>query len=317
MNNMSTDEIIIKEYDETERDACIDLLKKTFPSTSNEYTFEWRFESSGRERPILICGKNSEKVVSFNSWIPWKFTYHDKKYLGYQSGESATDVRYRGKGLFSKVLCYADEIARERGIDFLFGFPSSMSYGAFFKSGYNPIATYYYYLKLLNPLKKDIGESKYKKYSQFPLDIVIEKEKITPVVNDDYCVWRYNNNPKKYDIVEYIECNNRARFYLRENKWKGLPEVLLLDCQFTCNNEMFYEHAFNYIDSLFAGKALYIRSFFNPNTDRGRELNKYFRMRVSSKYCIFIIKDISNRIDLNILYNSNAWNIMPHLVDEL
>jgi hypothetical protein len=313
---ISKDEITIKEYDVSERDACIDLLKKTFPATSNKYTFEWRFESTDREKPLLICCKNGSRVVSFNSWIPWKFTYRDKEYLGYQSGESATDLRYRGKGLFSKVLCHADEIAKERGIDFLFGFPSAMSYGAFYKSGYIPMATYYYHIRLLNPLKKYIVENRYNKY-QIPLDLIFEKEKITPITDDSYCLWRYDNNPKDYNIIEYSECNNRVRFYLRESTWKGLPEILLLDCQFTSNNEMFFEHAFDSLDSLYARKALYIRSFFNPNTDRGRALNRYFRIRVKSKYYIFIIKNITYKIDTNTLYNWNAWDIMPHLVDEL
>ena len=71
-------ETLIQEYEVKDRDKCIKLLSNTFQKTSNESTFKWRFESSFRIKPIIICAKHQEKVVSFNSWLPWEFNYNKR-----------------------------------------------------------------------------------------------------------------------------------------------------------------------------------------------------------------------------------------------
>ena len=310
------DEIIIREYDIGERNECIGLLKKNFAG-SDENTFRWRFEMHNRKRPLLICAKHNNRVVSFNSWIPWEFAYRNNKYLGYQSGESATDLSYRGRGIWSRVLRYADKIAFEMGIDFLFGFPSKMSYGAFYKAGYYPISTNCFYVRLINPLKRrakgsidiDPGYFFHSKLTQF--------DKITPIFDYDYCKWRYTDNPKSFEVVEFTENNGEAIFFFRKKKWKWLPELLLLDAQFNIYNEKFITRAFEFIDKSFSRRDFYMRTFFNENTDKGRALRKHFNMRVKSKHEILSVKPISNRLDNKVLLNFNVWNIMPHCVDSL
>jgi hypothetical protein len=310
-------DIIIQEYNDGDREECIMLLKKTFPRTSNESTFKWRFESSNKMKPILVCAKDGGKVISFNSWLPWEFIYNNKIYIGYQSGESATDITYRGRGIFSDVMKYADEIARKQDIDFYFGFPSAMSYGAALNIGYIPIAKFCFSLRLINPfIKKMEGnyESKYVKY--YPKTI-IQDDKITPIVTPEYCAWRFDENPRDYEHIEFIHDSSKADFYLFRRKWKGIPESILLDCQFTNLNEMFVKRAFNYLDARYTRDSVYVRTFFNENTDKGRTLKKYFPYKIESRYYTLDVHIISNRLAPEMLMNFNNWDIMPHCVDEL
>ena len=237
--------------------------------------------------------------------------------MGYQSGESATDINLRGQGIFSKIMNFALDIAIQKNIDFFFGFPDSMSYGPALRFGYYPVATYYFYIRPLNPFKKIRYKENCNKYNNYPSMMLIEHDKITPIVNDEYWKWRYENNPKHYDIIEYVEDNSRAVFYLRKKMWKYLSEMILLDCQFSNYNEIFLEHAFKYLFLLYARKAFYIRTFFNKNTERGRFLNSYFPIRVKSRNCKFMVKNISGRIDSKEILNLNQWEIMPHCVDDL
>jgi len=309
------DDFLIEEYDKKDRAACIKLLETTFPGTSNEDTFRWRFENPDRKKPILICAKDKDEVISFNSWIPWEFSYENEIFLGYQSGESATDVRYRGKGLFSQILQSSLEIAKNQEVDFFIGFPGRMSYGSFLRIGYYPIATFYHRLRPLNPfkmLRKEPIINKYKNYNQ---STMVGKTMITPVVNDEYLRWRYDENPKHYDVYEFIEDNCRAIFYTRKNIWKGLPIVILLDVQFTSYNDMFVRRAFEYLDTILSRKAILIRTLFNGNSERGKILNKYFPINIKSKYFVLLAMNISKRIPLNDFYNYNRWEIMPHCID--
>jgi hypothetical protein len=105
-----TDNIDIIEYTAEYKNSCIDLLDKTFPSESNRDAFVWRFENKSANRPIIVCAIVANKVVAFNSWIPWRFVYKNKVYVGYQSGKSATDINYRRKGIFEKILRKADDL---------------------------------------------------------------------------------------------------------------------------------------------------------------------------------------------------------------
>jgi hypothetical protein len=311
------EDISIGKYEETDRNGCIDLLINTFTNSSSEDTFKWRFESTDRRKPLLVCAKHKGRVVSFNSWIPWEFLYRDHLYVGYQSGESATHIDYRGQGIFNRVIKYADQIATEEGIDFFFGFPNPISYGAFIKSVYYPIETYYFSVRLQTPFKNRIELHKRKSGSDVDYLNFFQENKITPFVNNGYCQWRYENNTKNYVIIDFIEGNSRASFYMRENVRKGFPELLLLDFQVNNYNERFIDHVFRHIDSVYTRTAVYMRTFFSMNSDRGRALKRHFPIRIKTKYQILIVKNISNRIPSSILLNANNWDIMPHCADWL
>lgn len=311
------DDIVIEAYERKDRDECIRLLAATFPDTSNEATFVWRFESGGRPDPIIICAKHRGKVISFNSWIPWEFTYRGKGYLGYQSGESATHVEYRGKGIFKRVVNHADQVAMQRGVDFFFGFPNPASYGSFITCGYRAVATNRYSVRVLHPFKKGRAYDIEKADRCLAQVMLVQEDRITPAVNQAYDKWRYDINTKDYDTIEYAEDGSLAVFILQKRIRKGIPEALLLDCQLTNYNEIFVDNAFEHLDAVYTRRACYIRTFFNENTDRGRTLKKYFSLRVKNKYQILIVKNISSRLDSNILFNAYNWDLMPHCVDWL
>jgi GNAT superfamily N-acetyltransferase len=316
-------EFTISEYKKHDRNSCIDLLETTFPGTSDEHTFAWRFESKYRRPPLLLCAKDGDKVISFNSWIPWEFTYNNHVYSGYQSGESATDSNYRRRGIFGAVLTYAEQLARDRNIDFFFGFPSRLSYNAFYNAGYYPIGTFSYRVRIINPFKKYSKITSASKSDTLSLRALVQQGKLTPLVDRAYVEWRYFENPKTYEIVKYIENNNEAIFAIRNSKYYNkrykirISESLLLDCQFNSFNDIFIRNAFDYLDKLSFGKALYIRTFLNENTDRGRAISKHFHFRIKSMLETLIIKPINKSLASDVLFNYFNWEIMPHLKDAI
>jgi hypothetical protein len=316
---LKVDETIVKQYDAEDREGIIDLLKRTFPKTSNEATFKWRFEADNKNRPMLILAKHHDVVISFCSWIPWEFCHKDKKLLGYQNGEAATDIHYRGKGVFSKILKYANETALERDIDFLFCYfhSDSLTYGPTIKAGYYPVAVNYFSVRPISPFCKTVPGS-FSLNPNFASGTMLkESDKITPIIDHDYCKWRYLDNTKHYEIIEYSENNGLAIFYLRKKKYKGFNELVLLDCQFNNFNDEFIKTSLNFLERIFSRKVVFIRTFFNEFTDRGKALRRHFPFRVKMKSYIFCIKPLSNRVDQNTFLNCNNWDTMPHCVDEL
>lgn len=315
-------QIQIVEYAPEDRLPCIDLLTKTFPGTSDESTFLWRFDSSSRESPLLICAKDGNKIVSFNSWLPWDFEHNGTKYIGYQSGESATDERYRGKGIWSRVLRYADQVAKARNVDFLFGFPSTMSYGAFYKAGYCPIGSFNFYIRIINPLSRSLIARTDHAFDDFPSPCLAERNKIVPVVDFNYFKWRYLDNPKTYDIVKYTNDGNQAVFIVKRSRYYnkrykvGWNEGLLLDSQFSSLNEVFVTKAFDYLDRIYTRRVFNLRTFLNPNTARGKAIAKQFHIRIVSRFETLCIKLLNDNLDYNSFFDWNMWDILPHVIDE-
>lgn len=317
-------EIQIDEYRVEDKSKCIDLLERSFHGSSNDKTFAWRFESDSRLSPLMVCAKDGDRVISFTSWIGWDFHHNKDHYIGYQAGEAATDERYRNRGVWSAVLNYADNLARTRKIDFLFSFPGNMSYSykAFCRAGYCPIGTLNFYLRIVNPFTKPMNNYTVHKFSDFSSPFLSEKNKIIPVIDSSYVDWRYIENPKKYDIINFTKDANHASFMVLRNRYYNkkynvsLNEVILLDCQFSSLNAVFVKNAFRYLDSIYARNVIYMRTFFNPRTARGEALTKNFHFRIGSRYEILFVKRINKAIDYNIFFDINNWDIMPHVIDE-
>lgn len=311
--------ILIREYEPQDRTSCIELLKRSFPGTSDEKSFQWRFETEKSYHPLLVCAMDNGTVVSFCSWIPWEFSYDNNHYIGYQAGEAATDVKYRRRGLFSRLLHYGEEIALERGAAFLFAFPSEkgLSYTPISNAGYVCTGHNFFRLRPVNPFLKSSEEHAGLDTKLEYTSMLIQSNLFTPVFNHSYCRWRFLQNPMTYNIIRFTQDNVSAFFVIRKKKWRKISEVLLLDCQFGTYDNLFISRAFNHLSRICSREALYIRTFFNKYSDKGMALEKHFSFSVKSKSHPLLVKPLSAKIDHRSLYDLNYWDIMPHCIDDL
>jgi hypothetical protein len=315
-------EIEIIEYNEEYRDSTINLLKKAFHGLS-EATFSWLFESSDEDRPIIVCAVDSGNVISFNSWIRWLFVWEGKTFVGYQSGESATDNDYRRMGIWRKVIDLGEQIAKERGyIDFFFGFPDDISLGGFVKAGYSHVGTYDKNIRIINPFLWRPQSKANQEISPAPgARYLLQNNKLTPVVDSNYIEWRYHRNPKDYRIINYFESNNISTFLLRQSTYYnkrygvGFPEVQILDCRFTSYDDTFVHNSFKYIDSLFSRKAVWLGTFFNEGTDKGKAIKYHFHINFKHRGGKLIFKKINPAIDNELFSGFDNWDLQPHVVD--
>lgn len=307
--------ITFGEYEEKDRGYVIDLLKRTFPGSSDDQTFCWRFETPYHDDAIMVCAKDCNRVVSFNSWLPWKFSYHGITLTGYQSGESATDLVYRGKGIWREVIRVGKEIAQKKGVDFLFGFPSLPSYNVLKKEGYVPIGKLNFRVKLLNPFS--IGDSceMLKKNFFENMPFFFQGDRITPLVNHEYMDWRYIENTKSYKLLGYNEHDNKALFVVRFRKWRGINEAVLLDFLFNSKRDSFVKNSFDYLFRHLQRKTAWMRTFYVKDSLRGSILKKIFKFKVNSRYEILMVQPLSEKINKKDLLNIINWDIMPHCVD--
>jgi len=315
-------EIKICEYTKDDRMGCIRLLKDTFPGLSGEENFAWRFESSRLNAPLMVCAKHNDDVVGFHSWLPWRFTYDNRQYIGYQGGEAATDKHYLRQGIQNRIVNYGCTLALEKNIDFIFGGGGHQAtLKSYYNSGFYQVANFPIYQRIVRPFLKKCSEAKLVKAKK-PLKMMLrEEKKITPIVDDNYMEWRYSMNPKDYSVVEIEKDNSQAQFCVRKRR---LPirklriktnDLLVLDCQFSSLNDRFIKWAFNCLESLYSGNVMTISTYLNENTDRGRAISRYFTFKGYYYKQGLMFLPIKKDLDLNVFLNQNNWDWLTHLVD--
>lgn len=311
------------QYSDEYRESAIHLLEDTFHGINYEKYFSWRFDKSDEFKPIMVCAVDNGKVVSFNSWIKWLFKYENKTFIGYQSGESATDDNYRRMGIWAKLVNLGENIAKELGyVDFFFGFPADISLGGFIKAGYSHVGTYSRKIRIINPFvfnKEKIREQNYITNADYIY--TFQKDKITPLADSKYINWRFNENPKIYQLLKYSENNKYSIFIIRKRmyfnkKYKiSIPEIQIMDCQFSNYDDSFVYRAIKYVNNIFSREAFWIRTFFNERSDKGLALNRYFHMSFDQRDAKLIFKKIKPEINEKLFLNFYNWDIQPHVID--
>lgn len=74
---------------------------------------------------------NENKAAAFYGVYPYMTAYKGKQYLAAQSGDTMTHPKHVGKGLFTTLAKMTYELAKQEGIQFIFGFPNENSLPGF------------------------------------------------------------------------------------------------------------------------------------------------------------------------------------------
>lgn len=75
----------------------------------------------------------SNEPAAYYGVFPVKAQYENKEFLAAQSGDTMTHPDHRGKGLFITLAKMTYELAKQNGVEFIFGFPNQNSYPGFVK----------------------------------------------------------------------------------------------------------------------------------------------------------------------------------------
>jgi hypothetical protein len=209
----------------------------------------------------------TNEPASYYGVFPVKVSYKNKIFIAAQSGDTMTHPNHRGKGLFITLAKLTYELARENGIEFIFGFPNENSYGGFVKKldwiHYSNINNYkiktgafplekiakkipifnFFYERLF--LKKIYAS---KKLNSFPNSISQQSPELGFVIHD-YNFFNYKTYYKSVIIVvEGIKCWVKidGRLWIgdieycdKEKFQKVLGELISLSKKISCSSVHF------------------------------------------------------------------------------
>lgn len=119
--------------------SALDLFNTVFGlSATMEFWMHKHYENPLGDS-IFVGAFYEGKLVAINGFQPINYRDGLRVYKGLQSCESAVDIHYRKRGLFSRLISYAEEWAGQHQYDFLIGHPNIYSYPGFIKLGWESI----------------------------------------------------------------------------------------------------------------------------------------------------------------------------------
>ena len=180
---------IFERVDANNLRSLVQLYHECFKVKVNSEFLIRKFDTQSFGRSFIgfiAFHSTTKKAVGYYGVFPLIGLIENRKLLIAQSGDTMTHPDHQGKGLFTILAKLTCELARNEGINFVFGFPNKNSYPGFIKKlgwdHYNNINNYVIktgalpFDKLVKkfPLLKNLYE-------------LILKRRIKSYLNSEYC----------------------------------------------------------------------------------------------------------------------------------
>lgn len=129
------DEYKLVRLNESNLADLVILYKSAFNANASLEFFKKKFDTSftGIQHIAHLAYAKDNSVAAFYGVFPCFIEFKGKKILAAQSGDTMTHADHRGKGLFITLAKKTYELAKENGVEFVFGFPNKNSYPGFVK----------------------------------------------------------------------------------------------------------------------------------------------------------------------------------------
>jgi GNAT superfamily N-acetyltransferase len=184
-----------------------------------------------KDKCIRVVALDGKKVIGFQSFFYWPYTFNGKTFNSYQSGNSLVHPDARGKGIFQKLLGHIDEHKEQMQIDFLMGFPVEESRKSFLRNNWENILDLRWYVKPVNPFSILFGEEERRLSDHFdekyPEAVEYLPGQFRLSSDPGFCSWRKAYSGKRYYHV-YEQGDHRAVFSLKFNRRRSFLRELII-----------------------------------------------------------------------------------------
>jgi hypothetical protein len=226
-------------------------------SICNESFLQWQYFENPCGDAVIICAREKikDKLVAVYIVNPVEINFGIEKRIGALSLNTFTRKDFRGKGLFPIMAKACYEKAKEKGAQFIIGFPNQSSYSGFInKLEFSDLGNVNYMFKPINIwgiltqklIKRTdklilpaLFSSKFNQEFEIreiniedlvdkeSLTVFFESQKRTGIIhtnlNIDYLKWRYINNPLHlYNLIGAFDASGLKAFAvinIKQNGW--------------------------------------------------------------------------------------------------
>jgi GNAT superfamily N-acetyltransferase len=133
-------EFEIRTFVDGDREPVVDLLASALGrsrSAENDQLFLWKHVDNPAGRSIMLVAEDHGAVVGFRAMMRWNFRSADGRVIrAIRAVDTATDARWRGRGVFSALTMASIEVAAAEGVEFVFNTPNDQSRPGYLKLGW-------------------------------------------------------------------------------------------------------------------------------------------------------------------------------------
>ncbi len=125
-----------KRIDESCYKDLVRLYQDAFKQDTTIAYYQNKFNTDylGVKHLGYIAYDEKNEPAAFYGVFPYMMEYNGIKILGAQSGDTMTHPNHKGKGLFKTLGKMTNELAKQNGIQLMFGLPNQFSYHGLVKS---------------------------------------------------------------------------------------------------------------------------------------------------------------------------------------
>ena len=111
------------------------LYQSAFKQVTTVDYYQHKFNTAylGVKHLGFLAYDEKDEPAAVYGVFPYMMELGGKQYLAAQSGDTMTSPAHGGKGLFTTLARMTYELAKQEGIQFIFGFPNANSYPGFVK----------------------------------------------------------------------------------------------------------------------------------------------------------------------------------------
>lgn len=266
-------ELQIITYENWMKPEVIDMFNAQYNYQNGEFEklFDNFYESEfQKDKCIRIVALDDKKVVGFQSFFYWPYTFNKKVYNVFQSGNSIVHSEYRGKGIFGKLLKFIDNHKEELNIDFLIGFPVEQSYNSFIRKGWKNPFNLIWKVKTLNPLSLILPfkpKALSKQLNGEPFDFEQTTDIVAIQDSSAFTNYRTRFATGYFFNHKFTSGNDHVHFQLKVNIRKSvIKELIIGQIHFSSGNKDLLNQAFkDLLKRAKKSKAISMVSFAFPD----------------------------------------------------
>ncbi len=121
----------IREYKPEDAESIRKLFVEVYHKSLPSEVLIWKFHKNPAGQGIVMVAEDSNKIVGQFALMPMWLRLGNEVVLGAQSLDTMTHPSYRNQGMFILLAKACMTLAKNKGIEVLYGFPNEYSYHGF------------------------------------------------------------------------------------------------------------------------------------------------------------------------------------------